>query len=159
MQEHHIFLPTPADTHQMGFWLGQHCIIPLFIGLNGNLGAGKTALSQGFGQGFGVTERLTSPTYNLLNVYSSPRGSLFHLDIYRLHDVEEVFELGIEEALEQPSVILMEWKNKFTDWPLNMSPLEIELEHHPRGRQLTLRAAQLQSLFNAPIPDDATGLA
>ena len=113
MQKHRFLLSNPEQTYRVGHWLGTQCVPPLFIGLNGELGAGKTLFSQGFAQGFGILEHLTSPTYNLLNVYESPRGNLFHLDVYRLQDVEEVFELGIEEALDPPSIILMEWKNKF----------------------------------------------
>lgn len=146
MQKHHVLLNTPEQTYRVGQWLGAHCEPPLFIGLNGNLGVGKTLLSQGFAQGFGITERLTSPTYNLLNIYEGPHGKLFHLDVYRLHDVEEVFELGIEEALESPSIILMEWKNKFTHWPLKMPKLDIELSHHPQGRLLSFDDSPLSTI-------------
>ena len=136
MQEHRVLLNTPEQTYHVGQWLGAHCKPSLFIGLSGDLGAGKTLFSQGFAQGFGINEHLTSPTYNLLNIYEGHRGRLFHLDIYRLHDVEEVFELGLEEALEAPSIILMEWKNKFDHWPLKMPTIDLELSHHPQGRLL-----------------------
>lgn len=137
MQKHRILLNTPKQTYRVGQWLGTHCKPSLFIGLNGELGAGKTLFSQGFAKGFGVEEHLTSPTYNLLNVYDGLHGKLFHLDIYRLKDIEEVFELGIEEALETPSIILMEWKNKFNHWPLKIQMLDLELSHHPEGRLLS----------------------
>lgn len=143
MQKHRFLLKTPEHTYRVGHWFGTQCRPSLFIGLNGELGAGKTLFSQGFAQGFGISERLTSPTYNLLNVYEGPRGKLFHLDVYRLQDVEEVFELGIEDALVSPSIILMEWKSKFSHWPLKIPSLDLELSHHPQGRALC---------FNAPFP-------
>lgn len=153
MQAYKTYLPDPAATHQLGYWLGAFCHVPLFIGLNGNLGAGKTALSKGFAQGFGIDENLTSPTYNLLNVYEGTRGTLYHLDIYRLNDIEDVFDLGLEEALTTPTVILMEWKNKFHPWPLDMPQLELELFHEPEGRSCTLQGQNLAHYFDKPLAD------
>lgn len=153
MQVYKTILSHPSDTHQLGHWLGAACRLPLFIGLNGNLGAGKTALSKGFAEGFGITENITSPTYNLLNVYDSPRGTLYHLDIYRLHDIEEVFDLGIEEAMETPAVILMEWKNKFKTWPLAIPQIELELSHLPAGRACTLTGENLSQCFQRPLSE------
>ncbi len=153
MQVYKTVLFHPSDTHQLGRWLGAACRLPLFIGLNGNLGAGKTALSQGFAEGFGITEHITSPTYNLLNVYKGPRGMLYHLDIYRLHDVEEVFDLGIEEALHSPAVILMEWKNKFENWPLAIPQIELELSHLPTGRACTLSGENVSQYFQSPLTE------
>ncbi len=148
-----FFLQTPEHTHRAGFWLGQHCVPPLFIGLNGNLGAGKTALSQGFARGLGITERVTSPTYNLLSVYEGPRGMLYHLDIYRLQSIEAVFDLDLESALDTPSIILMEWKNKFDGWELGMPELDITLEHAETGRWITLKSPHLPPHFAASLQE------
>lgn len=153
MQVYKTFLPDPEATDQLGCWLGAFCRVPLFIGLNGNLGAGKTALSKGFAKGFGIEENITSPTYNLLNVYEGSRGKLYHLDVYRLQDIEEVFDLGIEEALDSPGVILMEWKNKFQHWPLDIPQVELELHHAPGGRECLLQGEHLATFFEKPLTE------
>lgn len=75
--------------------------------LSGDLGAGKTTFTQGFGRGLGVTEQITSPTFTLLRSYEG-RLTLHHLDIYRL-TLDEVPDLGLNEMLDGDAVILIEW--------------------------------------------------
>jgi tRNA threonylcarbamoyladenosine biosynthesis protein TsaE len=76
--------------------------------LSGDLGAGKTTFAQGFGAALGVTERITSPTFMLVNQYAG-RLELNHLDVYRLDQVEEVLDLGLAEMLDEGGVTLIEW--------------------------------------------------
>ncbi len=76
--------------------------------LAGDLGAGKTAFAQGFGRGLGVTEPITSPTFTLARQYQG-RLVLHHLDVYRLDHIEEVFDLGLAELLDEGAVTLIEW--------------------------------------------------
>lgn len=78
--------------------------------LAGDLGAGKTAFAQGFGASLGVTEAITSPTFTLANQYEG-RLELNHLDVYRLDQLEEIFDLGLPEMLDDGSVTLIEWGN------------------------------------------------
>lgn len=79
----------------------------LFL-LVGDLGAGKTAFSQGFGAALGVTEPITSPTFTLARVYRG-RLEMNHLDVYRLSQLDEVLDLGLQELLDGDAVTLIEW--------------------------------------------------
>jgi tRNA threonylcarbamoyladenosine biosynthesis protein TsaE len=76
--------------------------------LAGELGAGKTAFAQGFGRGLGVEEAMTSPTFTLARQYEG-RLLLHHLDVYRLEQLEEVFDIGLPELLDEGAVTLIEW--------------------------------------------------
>ena len=76
--------------------------------LVGDLGAGKTAFTQGFGAALGVVEPITSPTFTLARVYRG-RLEMNHLDVYRLTQLDEVMDLGLQELLDGDSVTLIEW--------------------------------------------------
>lgn len=76
--------------------------------LVGDLGAGKTAFTQGFGAGLGIDEQITSPTFALVRSYTG-RLDLYHLDVYRLEQVGEALDLGLSELLDDGSVTVIEW--------------------------------------------------
>ena len=76
--------------------------------LVGDLGAGKTAFTQGFGRGLGIDEQITSPTFALVRSYTG-RLDLYHLDVYRLDQVAEALDLGLSELLDDGSVTVIEW--------------------------------------------------
>jgi tRNA threonylcarbamoyladenosine biosynthesis protein TsaE len=80
------------------------------IVLSGDLGAGKTAFTQGFGAALGVDERITSPTFTLVHEYVG-RLALHHVDVYRLEDSSEVFDLALPEMLDDGGVTVIEWGN------------------------------------------------
>jgi tRNA threonylcarbamoyladenosine biosynthesis protein TsaE len=79
------------------------------IVLAGDMGAGKTAFAQGFGAALGVTDPITSPTFNLVHSYSAGRLTLHHADVYRLSTHHEVADLALGELLEDDSIVLVEW--------------------------------------------------
>jgi tRNA threonylcarbamoyladenosine biosynthesis protein TsaE len=81
--------------------------------LVGDLGAGKTAFTQGFGAGLGVDDQITSPTFALVQGYTG-RLDLYHLDVYRLEQIEEAMDLGLSELLDDDSVTLIEWGDTIT---------------------------------------------
>ena len=83
--------------------------------LDGDLGAGKTQFSQGFGAALGVSEPITSPTFNILLEYHSGRLPLYHFDLYRLEDELELEDIGYYDVLEADGVCLVEWADKFPD--------------------------------------------
>jgi len=76
---------------------------------SGEIGAGKTTLIQRICQYHGVKEKVTSPTYSLINQYESNRGIIYHLDLYRLNRLDEAIDIGIEDLLYGDSLCLIEW--------------------------------------------------
>jgi len=77
--------------------------------LAGEMGAGKTAFTQGFARGLGITEAVTSPTFTIIREHTGGRLDLHHLDVYRLARLREVSELGLGEMLDEHAVMLVEW--------------------------------------------------
>jgi tRNA threonylcarbamoyladenosine biosynthesis protein TsaE len=97
--------------------------------LAGELGAGKTVFAQGVGAALGVGEPIVSPTFTLVREYEG-RLRLVHVDVYRLDQVQEVLDLGLDELLYGDSVMLVEWGDAVTPW-LPPSRLEVRIERLP----------------------------
>ena len=86
------------------------------VALEGQMGAGKTTFVQQVLKAMGVEELNGSPTYSLINQYESPFfGTVYHLDLYRLNSLEEIFDIGIEELLYQKCICLIEWPEKMIE--------------------------------------------
>ncbi|MEZ0371396.1 MAG: tRNA (adenosine(37)-N6)-threonylcarbamoyltransferase complex ATPase subunit type 1 TsaE [Candidatus Sericytochromatia bacterium] len=135
-----LTLPDEAATGSFGRLLGARLPVPLVIGLSGELGAGKTTLSQGIGAGFGIDGPMPSPSFTLINEYVGTRGRLYHLDLYRLNDLDELLDLGLDDLLDRPdALLLVEWIDRFAVWPEGPERLDIHLNHQPCGRQLELQ--------------------
>lgn len=79
------------------------------ITLDGDLGAGKTAFTSGLAHGLGAIERVASPTFTIVNEYRSGRIPLFHFDVYRLEDADDLYDIGWEDYLNQNGVCVVEW--------------------------------------------------
>lgn len=77
--------------------------------LKGNLGAGKTTFSQVLVKKLGSDDEVSSPTYSIVNEYKAPEGKIFHFDLYRMNDLEEVFDIGIEEYIDAGCLTIIEW--------------------------------------------------
>lgn len=77
--------------------------------LDGDLGVGKTVLTQGFAKGLGITEPVNSPTFTILQIYKEGRMPLYHFDVYRLGDPSELEDIGYEEYFYSDGVCLVEW--------------------------------------------------
>ena len=101
---------SPAETESLGEEWGRAAQSGWVIGLSGDLGAGKTQLVKGLARGLNVAERVHSPTFALLNEYSGGRLPLFHIDLYRLENREQIIGAGLEEYFYQPrGVAVVEW--------------------------------------------------
>ena len=77
--------------------------------LTGDLGAGKTTLMQGIASGLGLDARVTSPTFALVNAYGRDEEAVYHMDLYRLEDMDELMEIGFEDFLADETLIFVEW--------------------------------------------------
>lgn len=97
-----------AQTQQLAAALAELAVQRDLLLILGDLGAGKTAFVQGFGAGLGVREKITSPTFALVQSYPASLR-MHHLDVYRLGHVSEAYDLGLEELLDDEAVTLIEW--------------------------------------------------
>ena len=77
--------------------------------LKGNLGAGKTTFTQFLLKNLGSTDEVSSPTYAIVNEYDTPKGKVFHFDLYRMKSLEEVYDVGMEEYLDNAFLCIIEW--------------------------------------------------
>lgn len=97
------------DTFQIAYQLGQEARIGDIYLLEGDLGVGKTVFAKGFAEGLEIDEPITSPTFTIIQEYHQGRIPLYHFDVYRIADVEEMFELGYEGYFFGDGVCLIEW--------------------------------------------------
>jgi tRNA threonylcarbamoyladenosine biosynthesis protein TsaE len=113
---------SPEDTLDLGRQWGREARAGQVIGLDGDLGAGKTQLVKGLAEGLGIRARVHSPTFALLHVYEGGRTVLHHLDLYRLNNPEEVFSAGLEDYLfNPPGVAVIEWLSRWAG-PFGSAP-------------------------------------
>lgn len=100
---------SAQDTFLLGKMLGEHSKPGAVCTLTGDLGVGKTVFTQGFGAGLGIGEPVNSPTFTILQIYEGGRLPLYHFDVYRIADVEEMEEIGYEDCFYGEGVSLIEW--------------------------------------------------
>ncbi len=105
---------SEAQTMRLGVRLGELIAPRDVICLTGELGSGKTALARGIGRGWGSANRVTSPSYVLINEYPRLRDGamLYHLDCYRLDGAREALTAGVEDILAAPAVVMIEWAER-----------------------------------------------
>ena len=106
---------SPADRERLGEQLVRAARRGLVIALSGDLGAGKTQFVRGLARGLGISRRVHSPTFTLVNEYGGGRLKLFHLDLYRLETAEQILSAGIEEYLKPDGVSVIEWAERLED--------------------------------------------
>ena len=103
---------SPEETESLGESWGRAAQPGWVIALSGDLGAGKTQLVKGIARGLGVTARVHSPTFTLVNEYTGGRLQLFHLDLYRLETRAQILSAGLEEYLQPAGVAVIEWAER-----------------------------------------------
>ncbi len=121
-----FMLRSRADTARWGEALGARLRAGDTVALTGDLGAGKTTLTQSLGRGLGVRGPVTSPTFTLVQEYPGPTP-LFHFDSYRLERPEDLADLGFDEYFARGGVVVIEWADKIASY-LPPERLEIALE-------------------------------
>ena len=110
-----IITNSPVETEAAGAALAQKLGPGAVIAFTGDLGAGKTAFTRGLARGLGVEERITSPTFTIVNEYEGGRLPLFHFDMYRLGSADELFDIGWEDYLARGGVCAVEWSENIDD--------------------------------------------
>jgi len=110
---------SPAATEALGEQWGRTAGPGWVFGLSGDLGAGKTQLVRGIARGLGITARVHSPTFTLVNHYPGGRLPLFHLDLYRLETPAQIHSAGLDEFLQPDGVTVIEWAERLDaiGWP------------------------------------------
>lgn len=109
------------------------------IALDGSLGAGKSTLARACLRALGVTDPVPSPTYTLVEPYTTRRGPAYHMDFYRLETGADVQELGVEDISAEEALVLVEWPERGDEAGVSYD-LEISLAHRERGRQASVHA-------------------
>lgn len=102
---------SEKETWELGFSLGREAKAGQVCTLVGDLGVGKTVFTKGLAQGLGIEEPVNSPTFTIVQVYEEGRLPLYHFDVYRIGDVEEMDEIGYEDYFYGEGVCLIEWAN------------------------------------------------
>lgn len=129
-----IVLKNKEDTERFGVKLGKILEGGDVISLTGDLGAGKTTLTKSIGKGLEVDDYITSPTFALINEYKG-RVDVYHFDVYRLDDVESLYDLGYEDYFYSDGVTIVEWGDKIKEY----LPQDVINIHIDKGKDLDER--------------------
>ena len=133
---------SAEETFRLGEELGQKARPGQVYCLNGDLGVGKTVLTQGFAAGLGIEGPVSSPTFTILQEYTEGRIPLYHFDVYRLAEAEELDEIGFDDYLNGDGVCLIEWAERFPETiPAEAGEIRIEkdLSRDFAWRRITVR--------------------
>ena len=106
---------SPEETEKIGAAIGKIIPAGTVLAYRGDLGAGKTAFTRGLARGLDISERVTSPTFTIVNEYEGGRLPLFHFDLYRLSSSDELFDIGWEDYLSRGGVCAVEWSENVAD--------------------------------------------
>ena len=139
---------SPSETEAVGVALARVLQPGTVIAYRGDLGAGKTAFTRGLAKGLGVKERVTSPTYTIVNEYLGGRMPLFHFDMYRLASSDDLWDIGWEDYLERGGVCAVEWSENVDDAMENAIYVRIE-KTGEETRKITIEG--VESLENISL--------
>ncbi len=118
---------SAEETYELGRKIGQQAKAGEVYTLVGDLGVGKTVLTQGVAAGLGIVEPICSPTFTIIQIYEEGRLAFYHFDVYRIGDVEEMEEVGYEDYFYGEGVCLIEWANLIEEiLPENCRKIVIE---------------------------------
>jgi len=130
---------TPDDTQRFGERLGRLLTARSVICLTGDLGLGKTTFTKGLGKGLNIPGSIQSPTYGLVHFHEGGRLPLWHADLYRIESEADLEQLGLDEAMSEAGVVVVEWGERFPSC-FTEDHLQVTLSEHECGRVIELRA-------------------
>ena len=125
---------SEQETEELGARLAERLEPGAVIAFTGDLGAGKTAFTRGLARGLGISDRVTSPTFTIVNEYEGGRLPLFHFDMYRLGSSDELFDIGWEDYLDRGGVCAVEWSENVSD-ALEEGSVLVEIRRGARDNQ------------------------
>ena len=128
---------SPQETIALGKELAASLAPPKLVLLRGDLGAGKTTLVKGIAEGFEAASQndVTSPTFTLIHEYRGPSATLYHIDLYRVDTQRELETLGLDDLMDERSVLLIEWGDKFERFERERD-VEVALERISENERL-----------------------
>lgn len=135
-----IVSDSPDSTRDWGATLGALVAAGDVILLQGTLGAGKTHFAQGVARGLEVSDNVRSPTFTLINEYTTGRLPLYHIDLYRIEGQADLATLGLDTVFEGEGVVIIEWPERGAD-SLPTDALTITFTAHDDSRTLVFRAS------------------
>lgn len=145
---------SPEETFKFGKKLGEELAAGDIVCLQGDLGSGKTNLAKGICAGLGVKDEVTSPTYKIINEYRG-KMKVNHMDLYRIHREDELYELGFEDYLYSDGVTIIEWPDKSgTLMPDNYLDINLKGEGNEREIRVIPQANKFIGLV-AEMKDNA----
>lgn len=135
-----IITNSPEDTIHLGEKIAKSLKkFPAFIGLNGELGTGKTILIKGIAKGLNISETITSPSFQIIKEYSAEKHSLIHIDLYRIENSKEILSFNNYLSDKKNSIIAVEWANKFQEiYPKNYLDISIFFTKNKNKREIKL---------------------
>ena len=133
---------SEEETEALGRRLGETLERGAVVAFTGDLGAGKTAFTRGLAKGLDIPDRVTSPTFTIVNEYEGGRLPLFHFDMYRLSSADELFEIGWEDYLTRGGVCAVEWSENVKE-ALDRQTIWVEIR---RGEGQDQRLIQIRGV-------------
>jgi tRNA threonylcarbamoyladenosine biosynthesis protein TsaE len=135
-----IDLPNAESTEELGRRLASLVSSKCIVALVGPLGAGKTTFAKGFAEGLGIREVVSSPTFTMLNEYTTGKLPLYHLDLYRVRESDnpsslasdaylEWMQAELDEIIDSDGVILIEWADFMNAWMAHQDRISVELNY------------------------------
>lgn len=133
---------SPESTEELGKKIGQAVTAGMIICLSGDLGTGKTTLTKSIAKALEVEEYVTSPSYTIVNEYEG-KYPLYHFDVYRINEIEELYEIGYEEYFFGQGITIIEWASMIMEL-IPEEAVKIEIE----------RLDDMERHFKISGPDD-----
>ena len=133
---------SPKETEAIAEEIAKEAKPGSIYTLSGDLGVGKTVFAKGFAKGLSIDSPITSPTFTIVNEYNEGRLPLFHFDVYRLGEAEELYDTGFEDYLEKGGVVLIEWAKRVEELlprPYYFVLIEKDLSRGEDFRSITLK--------------------